>query len=427
MFYRLFFMIGVFFRNKKIFNHLSQLMHSEFYSDELTDSIQLSKLKFLLEHAKKNSPFYKERLSCFSNFDDFKFEDLQKIPLLTKNDFRENIDSIFALNYSKKDCFISETSGSTGDALIFYRDKDWDAAHRSAIYRGLNSFGVKPWEKSLYLWGFVFTPLQVFKMRILDFLQNRKRLFIYNDKNIFYIWKYLQKCSYVEGYSSVINNIAVLANEKNIKFPNIKLVKCTSEKIYSSYIDNIKRAFNVSPVSEYGAAETGIIAFSCPVGKMHVIKENIYLEVVDGKAVVTNLNSFSMPIIRYDLGDYISMSIQKCTCGRHSQIVDDVLGRVGRNILGDKKEYPSLTLYYVFKYLALEKNILLSYQAVQNEKGKLEVSIFDAPHGAKVIDLDLEILKAFEVYFESDLSVHLSFISDYNRTGKLKDFISNMN
>lgn len=430
MIYKFFFYLGVFIRNNKIFSHWAALRKTEFYTDEEINGIQLTRLRALLEHAKSNSPYYNQKLSGFATFENFQVSDMANIPILKKDDFRGNLDSIFAINYKKKSCFLSETSGSTGDALIFYRDKDWDAAHRSAIYRGIESFGVKPWSKSFYLWGFVFTPYQRLKMRLLDFLQNRKRLFIYSEDKMDSVWKYLRKCDYIEGYSSVINSIAVLALKNGINLKNIKMVKCTSEKIYPSYELNILKSFNVTPVSEYGAAETGIIAFSCPEGNMHVVKENIFLEVVDGRAVVTNLNSFSMPIIRYDLGDYIKMSVGGCRCGRHGEIVEDILGRVGKNIRGYSKEFPSLTLYYVFKYLALEKELLLSYQAVQNTVGKLDVVIFEDPKLVSSFDgfdsVRGEVADAFVKYFSTEIDVSLTFDTARERNAKLKDFVSNL-
>ena len=73
----------------------------------------------------------------------------------------------------------------------------------------------------------------------------------------------------------------------------------------------------------------GIISYTCPAGNDHVIRENVIVEVVGGRAVITNLNSFSLPIIRYELGDYIELCNQTCSCGRHSQIVTDIMGRVG--------------------------------------------------------------------------------------------------
>ena len=84
----------------------------------------------------------------------------------------------------------------------------------------------------------------------------------------------------MHGYSSVIYEVAQIALELGYTpkdFPQLKLVKGTSEKIYDYYHDPVREAFGHKIVSEYGAAETGIIAFECPHGKMHVNEEGVII------------------------------------------------------------------------------------------------------------------------------------------------------
>ncbi|TOH87149.1 hypothetical protein, partial [Vibrio parahaemolyticus] len=76
----------------------------------------------------------------------------------------------------------------------------------------------------------------------------------------------------------MIYEVAKLANKKNIQLSNIKFIKGTSEKIYDFYQDEVQRAFGQKIVSEYGSAESGIIAFECPYGNMHVNEECCVLE-----------------------------------------------------------------------------------------------------------------------------------------------------
>ena len=65
----------------------------------------------------------------------------------------------------------------------------------------------------------------------------------------------------------------------------------------------------------------------------------------ENKIVVTNLLSKSFPIIRYKLGDYIKLKKPEfeCPCGRKHRVIEEVLGRVGTNVIGIKNDYPSLT------------------------------------------------------------------------------------
>ncbi|HIF9232352.1 TPA: hypothetical protein ACX6QG_002620 [Photobacterium damselae] len=418
MIHYLIYKVGVLIRNRRIFVHQKRLDEEYSLTHKQLTILQEEKLKKLLKIAQDKSPYYKDKLKNI-DISTFTLNDLNRLPILSKSELRDNIENI-SINDGGKS-FVSETSGTSGNPLVFSRCADWDAAHRAAITRGLALHGIKPWDRSLYLWGFIFSPLKKIKTRVLDWLQNRYRIFSYKNESISEVNTILKKVKYIEGYSSVVNQIAMNVINGNERFPNIQAVKCTSEKIFPSYHANIRKAFGVSLISEYGAAETGIIAFSCKEGKMHVIEENIILENIDGKAIVTNLYSFNMPVIRYELGDFITVSNGKCKCGRHTLIVDEVTGRIGKDIQGYNYNYPSLYLYYIFKNLALNYNLEFSYQVIQKEKGKLKFVIFDEQEEKYYIDC---LSKSIELFLKDDIDYDISFELSRLNEEKLKDFVS---
>ena len=66
--------------------------------------------------------------------------------------------------------------------------------------------------------------------------------------------------------------------------------------------------------------------------------DTILLEVLDedgenvsagerGKVVVTNLHSFAMPIIRYEIGDIVVPTTEECSCGRSGYLLKSIEGR----------------------------------------------------------------------------------------------------
>ncbi len=203
---------------------------------------------------------------------------------------------------------------------------------------------------------------------------------------------------------------------------SLKLVKGTSEKIYDSYQPSVKEAFGCKMISEYGAAESGIIAFECAHGNMHVNMETCIVEEVEKKIVVTNLTSKSFPIIRYELGDYITLDTEtKCKCGMSSHIIKEVTGRVGKNIYGKEGIYPSLTLYYIFKNIAIKHDISLIYQVIQKQKGFIQINIESELSENEHDYIKEEINK----YFSDDIKYQvLDKQSLINRKGKKTDFIS---
>lgn len=320
--------------------------------------------------------------------------------------------------------FYSETSGSTGEPLVIYRNSDWDGATRAAQLRGYSWYDVNPWEKNGYFWGFSFDFKKMIKTNFLDLMLNRFRLFSYTEEEIKKFQDKMINATYLEGYSSMIYETAkrINTNSNSSNKYHFKLIKGTSEKIYDHYQDEIIKAFGLKMISEYGACETGIIAFECPAGSMHIAMENVIVEEEDGEIVVTNLVSDSFPIIRYRLGDMVKLDHEKkCECGMQHQIISEVLGRVGKLIYGKEEIYPSLTFYYIFKNMAIKYGVKLNYQAIQNEKGKLLINIEqDISPG-----INKKLIAECYNYFHDDIEISIQSNNlKRNYKEKFKDFIS---
>ena len=225
----------------------------------------------------------------------------------------------------------------------------------------------------------------------------------------------------------MIYQTAKLINDKKLPKPkNIKMVKGTSEKIFDNYHDEVKKAFGLKIISEYGATETGIIAFECPEGNTHINMEGVIVEEINHEIVVTNLQMQSFPIIRYKLGDYVKLAPRnkKCSCGKNHLIIEEVTGRIGKNVYGKENIYPSLYFYYIFKNLDHNHNIKLNYQIIQKEKGALLFKIDQKISDNERKLLSLEIKK----HFNSDIRFTVLDNAEIKSEGsKLKSFISKIN
>jgi len=407
--------LGEKYRNPKMQNHIKALMQSDFMRYEELQNLQQERLQTLLSHAKQHSPYYAEVLANIE-IENFRLKDITNLPVLDKQTLRSKLKEIENNPFNEK-AFASSTSGSTGESMKFIRNLDWDGASRAVQIRGFSWYGIKPWMKNLYFWGFNASWKKLMIIRLFDFLVNRKRIFSYDDETMKQTEKFLHRAEYIEGYSSSIFTLAQHLKAKNISFNNIKLVKGTSEKIFDYYHKTVKAVFGKKMVSEYGAAETGIIAFECPEGNMHITMENVIVEEVDNKILLTNLFSYSLPIIRYELGDYISLNTNKeCSCGRAHHIIDEVTGRIGENIQGYQKTYLSLTLYYVFKNISLEKKLELAYFACQQEKGKILIKIL--ADSTDIVNVEKYVKSELKKYFDNDLDVEIIFVEKLEMLGK---------
>ena len=152
------------------------------------------------------------------------------------------------------------------------------------------------------------------------------------------IYKIKPKSIYSYASSAYFFAQYILNYKVDLSGLGLKAVICTSEPLFKEQRSFISKALNCPVVNEYGVSESGICAFECPRGGFHIMSENIYLEIVRngknikdgeiGEIVITQLNNFSAPLIRYHTGDLGKIQNKNCACGRGSQILDSVSGRI---------------------------------------------------------------------------------------------------
>lgn len=370
------FKIAAKFRNPSLFKIYGKLTSYDLLSRKELLNLQKDKLQKFLIFSYEKSDFYKSYFDK-NNFNPYEvdfIEGYKNLPELHKSDLLENSQSIHSSVNNK--CRPAVTSGTSGQALKFQRSEVWDSTNRASVMRGYSWHGVKVWEKNGYFWGYNLQSKDAKKVGILDLLQNRKRLFRFDKKSIQAFSGSIRNASYLGGYSSMIYQVAKTSNELGLSFSNIKMVKGTSETILPSYQDEVVKAFGKRMISEYGATETGLIAFECEYGSLHVNMENLYLETNDSdEVIVTNFASDSFPIIKYNIGDIAKVSEEICSCGREHIIISELIGRKGSNIVGKEESYPGFTFYYIFKNILVKYDEKLNYKAVQSCPGTVDIYI----------------------------------------------------
>ena len=132
-----------------------------------------------------------------------------------------------------------------------------------------------------------------------------------------------------------------LANE--IKLPDLREVRTLGESGDETLQSLCRQAWGVPVVDMYTCQEAGYLALQCPEQPhYHVQSENVLLEVVDeqgrrcapgevGRVLITSLNNFATPLIRYEIGDYAEVG-EACSCGRGLPVLKRIMGRY-RNLL----------------------------------------------------------------------------------------------
>lgn len=110
------------------------------------------------------------------------------------------------------------------------------------------------------------------------------------------------------------------------------------ETLSATVRQRLERVLGCAVRNSYGASEFMSIAWECPHGQLHVNADWVILEPVDDhgrpmpanesscSTLLTNLANHVQPLIRYDLGDQLTMHAERCACGCVLPVIE-VLGR----------------------------------------------------------------------------------------------------
>ena len=135
----------------------------------------------------------------------------------------------------------------------------------------------------------------------------------------------------------------------------------TGEQLYDEQRETISRVFGCSVANGYGSREAGFIAHECPDGGLHIMAEDVLVEIVDdggtpqppgapGEIVITHLATGAFPIVRYRTGDVGALEPNACTCGRTLPLIKELHGRTTDFIVAhDGTVMHGLALVYVVR------------------------------------------------------------------------------
>ena len=110
----------------------------------------------------------------------------------------------------------------------------------------------------------------------------------------------------------------------------------TSETLTPSQREVIERVFRCPVRNQYGSSEGAPFIMECRQGRLHIDVTSGVFEVVDaddqpaksGEVLVTSFYMRETPLIRYRIGDRITLSDEaRCPCGWDSPLAASIEGR----------------------------------------------------------------------------------------------------
>lgn len=375
---------------------LYQIEQSQWWPPEVLRARQLEQLSSLIDHAYRQSAFYRDRLDSTGlaprgPWDEGRF---QAIPLLTRSELLVDDKTINAREVppSHGPVGVTQTSGSTGQIVavrrtgvsqliwmaLSMRDHLWhrrDFSQRLTVIRAnvpvldddaaAAEAGWGPPLTWLHRTGPCYTrPLGT-------------------DVGFLGDWLLRRDPSYLLTYPTNLASLLTVFERRGQRLPTLREVRTIGETLPADLRARCSAVLGVRVVDSYSSQEVGAIALECPdSGLYHVHSESLIVEVLDergapckpgevGRVVVTDLHNFATPLIRYELRDHAEVG-PSCPCGRGLPTLVRVLGR-RRNmaVLPDGQRCWPLVGFLRYREIAP----IVQYQIVQHGLNDVEMRL----------------------------------------------------
>ena len=418
-----------------------KLEESQWWPSDRLQSLQVTRLKALLQYAGAHVPFYREMFAK-QGFDPAKIAttaDVSQLPLLTKTLIRTHGKALFS--DEAKGLVRSNTGGSSGEPLVFYVGGDRVSHDVAAKWRATRWWGVDIGDRETVVWG---SPVE---LNAQDRLRGLRDKLLRTELLPAFRMGAAELDTFIErirtlrprmlfGYPSALAHIARHAAKRGQPMNDLGIVVAfvTAERLYDDQRGDIARIFGCRVANGYGGRDAGFIAHECPAGGMHITAEDVLLEIVDadgkplpagqsGEIVITHLASKDFPFIRYRTGDVGVLDTAACTCGRGLPMLKEIQGRSTDFVVAaDGTVMHGLALVYVVRDLPGIK----SFKIIQESLERTRVQIVpDANFSARVA---ADIVSGFRARIGESVEVCVEQLSEISpeRSGKHRYVVSHV-
>lgn len=191
------------------------------------------------------------------------------------------------------------------------------------------------------------------------------------------------KPEYLSGFPSTMLEIAKYGLSKGYQMPKgvIKAIFPTAESITLEMREIIEHFFNAKMFNQYSSSEGAPFIIECENGNLHMDLQTGVFEILDdfnnpsdsGRLVITSFFTQGTPLIRYDIGDRISLENNMiCNCGNHNPLVKEILGRIDDYIYSP--ENGKINLGNISNTLK-DTNGIVKFQVVQDKLDELSIKL----------------------------------------------------
>lgn len=379
------------------------------------NKIQDLKFRNLLEYVIQYNDFYKKKYINLTNvcLKSISMESVyRKLPYLCKEELIQNKN---VLSLGKRIVRSNTTSGSSGQVLVCYKSLEENIRFANRVWKlrkkidSLVSFDnyvdLFSDEVESLIGHFYTTDKQ-------DLIVNYNKVMSLNPR-------------WISGPISLIEKFAVLLRNGELEYipTTLKYIEFMGEYVDIETRKFIEEEFGCKTINHYGMQEVWCIAYDCLDQHLHILNDNFIIEIKNpdsngfGEVVLTSLDSFSMPFIKYCTGDIGKIYELECKYektpvlilrnGRKSAEI------YGKNIIGG----------YLFDQIIWDVNesfpdSIFAYQVIQNAP---RLFTFKIVKGSRYnVDIQQIIEKRMKDEIGLNIEIVFKYYESFSYNGKAK-------
>jgi len=305
------------------------LLRSQYWRPEQLRANTKLQLERTLKAAQK-IPFYAARFEGTPTA-----EDLGRLSFLKRAEIKALNASVRSMYPPAKHFLLGASSGSSGMPAEFLFDRPRVRGRYAARIRYLRAHGWSPLQRTVW-----HQATRDPDERCADWVQHRilPGFMALSSDLAAQVAQLIQiDPLYIYMYPSNLEGMLRVLEKRHQRLPSLRLVFTVAETVDDALRERTRQILGVEVADNYGTTET-FIAWQCPSGSYHVNAEHVFVELVDdagrqvtpgetGRVVITTLENYLMPLIRYDIGDYAVAADGTCRCGRTLPRLGRVVGR----------------------------------------------------------------------------------------------------
>ncbi len=371
---------------KRINQYLLAMQTGQFPSAE--DS-----LRDLLRYARETIPYYRNLHATVAPLTP---ETLEGFPPLTKDLIRTNFEQLKDPTLSERHHWEAPSGGSTGKPIrVIQDDRHASTAHALELYAGELCYGA-PYTNQLILWGSAQEALQepqhkTLKGHVRDSLLRAmgKKTTTYNTFN--FTREKLEDCvrtlnsqkpEFIFGYAGSVYQLAKFIHDNGLSVRRSpKAALLTAQTCYPHMREMIESVLGCQICNHYGSREVGPVSWEAKDGKIYIFDFFAFVEIVDddnrhvsvgeeGRVLVTTLQNYAMPLIRYDIGDRAVLGPRSSLAGLQLPTFQRIAGKTAEHF---KTKSGKLIDGHFFTNIFYFREWIDEFQIIQKKIDEIEV------------------------------------------------------